>query len=65
MKKRYICFICYQYHPEMKGVSEEEFKAGNNVCTEENCTHKGQKLNEVESCDKCDKFYLMGTHTHK
>ena len=49
----------------MKGVSEEEFKAGNNVCTEENCTHKGQKLNEVESCDKCDKFYLMGTHTHK
>ena len=27
MQKRYICFTCYGFHPEMKGVSQEEFDA--------------------------------------
>ncbi len=33
-RNRYICFTCYKFHPEMKGVSQVEFKHGNNVCNE-------------------------------
>ena len=64
MEKRHVCFTCYQYHPEMKGVSEEEFKAGNNVCREEKCTCKGQELEAVEHCQKCDRLFRVGEHVH-
>lgn len=65
MERRYLCLTCYTFHPEMKGVSEEEFKAGNNVCKEEKCAHKGKTLEAADHCDKCDKMFPAGTHTHE
>ena len=56
-EKRYVCFVCYSYHPEMKGVSEEEFNAGNNVCKEEKCKRKGQYLDTAIYCEKCNKLF--------
>jgi len=64
MEKRYICFICYPYHPEMKGVSEEEFNSGNNVCREEKCTRKEEKLEPAIHCEKCDKMYPLSSEHH-
>ena len=49
----------------MKGVSEEEFQAGNNVCKEEKCTRRGKPLEEAYICDTCDKLYLVNEpHLH-
>ena len=65
MEKRYICFICYSYHPEMKGVSEEEFNAGNNICKEEKCKRKGEPLEPALYCEKCDKMFPFSSeHEH-
>ncbi len=65
MQRRYICFTCYQYHPEMKGVSEEEFIAGNNVCREEKCVHKGELLEAAIFCEVCQKMYRESeNHKH-
>lgn len=57
MQKRYICFTCYSFHPEMKGVSEEEFKSGHNVCKEGKCKFKGQPLEIANLCNTCDKLF--------
>ncbi len=65
MQKRYICFTCYGFHPEMWGVSQGEFKAGNNVCHEEKCKRKGQPLEEAYLCDVCKKLFQTPTqHPH-
>jgi len=65
MEKRYVCFTCYQFHPEMKGVSEEEFHAGDNVCTDKKCVRVGQPLEEAYHCELCDVLYRVGEeHTH-
>lgn len=65
MKKRYVCFMCYRFHPEMKGVSEEEFQSGKNICTEEKCIRKGKLLEPAYVCDTCDRLYPVDeNHTH-
>ena len=64
MGKRYLCFTCYQYHPEMRGVSEDEFNAGSNTCQEEKCICKGQTLEAGEYCKECDKMYRFREHQH-
>lgn len=65
MKKRYICFICYKFHPEMRGVSEEEFNAGDKVCTQPKCTRKGQPLEAALFCGRCNRLLPASeTHTH-
>lgn len=65
MQKRYICFVCYKFHPEMKGVSEEEFNAGDNVCKQEKCTRKGQPLESAYVCSVCSKLYPINEkHKH-
>lgn len=65
MAKRYICFTCYKFHPEMKGVSEEEFLKGNNVCKQERCFRHGQPLEPAHACEICGKLYPRdGKHTH-
>ncbi len=65
MKKRYVCLVCYGFHPEMKGISEEEFNAGDNVCKEEKCKRRGESLNPVYSCDECGKLYPVDEeHAH-
>ena len=62
MEKRYVCFTCHHCHPEMRGVSEEEFQAGDNVCQEEKCKYKGQPLEVAEWCEPCGKLFRAGTH---
>lgn len=65
MQKRYICFVCYKFHPEMRGASEEEFLAGDNVCKNEKCTRRGQPLEEGWLCEICDKILPNNTpHPH-
>jgi len=49
----------------MTGVSENEFDNGNSVCKQEKCAHKGEKLDAAEYCEKCDKLFLFGKHSHK
>ncbi len=56
-QKRYICFQCYGFHPEMRGVSEEEFLAGDNVCKEEKCLRKGQTLESAFYRGEEDKMF--------
>lgn len=56
-QKRYICFQCYIFHPEMRGVLEEEFLAGNNVCKEEKCIRKGDPLESAFYCGVEDKMF--------
>ncbi len=64
-EKRYVCFTCYKYHPEMRGGSEEEFNSGNNVCKEEKCKRKGEMLEAAIYCEKCDKiFSFEQKHNH-
>jgi len=65
MEKRFVCFTCYKFHPEMKGVSEEEFNTGENCCKQEKCAHKGEKLEAAEYCELCDMLFLFGAHKHK
>lgn len=62
MKKRYVCFTCYGFHPEMKGVIEKEFLGGDNVCKEEKCKFKGKILEEADLCEKCDKLFRVTDH---
>ena len=62
MQKRFMCWTCYQAHPERKGVSEQEFKNGKNVCDDGKCSFRGKTLEEVELCEKCDKLFKPGTH---
>jgi len=66
-EKRYLCFTCYGYHPEMRGVSEEEFENGHKNCTEEKCSCKEDLLKPAFYCEKCDKmieFELEQDHQH-
>lgn len=66
MIKRYLCFTCYSFHPERHGISEEEFKAGDNVCKEVKCKHRGEPLEEGWLCEVCDKiFHTNMPHPHK
>ena len=66
MEKRYVCFICYKFHPEMKGVSEVEFKAGDNVCVDPKCVNNGKPLEEALRCEQCEVLYKPDTqHKHK
>jgi len=55
---------CYSFHPDMKGVSQEEFDMGNNVCREEKCKFKGQSLEQANYCEACDKL-LRVTQEHE
>ena len=55
-EKRFICFTCYSFHPEMRGVSEKEFRAGNKACREEKCKFKGRVLEESFHCEECGKM---------
>lgn len=65
MVKRYICFTCYKFHPEMRGVSEDEFNAGKRVCTQEKCTKRGQPLEVGNLCEVCDRIFpLSSNHSH-
>lgn len=49
----------------MKGVSEEEFNAGDNVCKEEKCIMKGLPLETADHCEICNKlFKIEEHHTH-
>ncbi|OGK16180.1 hypothetical protein A2690_01940 [Candidatus Roizmanbacteria bacterium RIFCSPHIGHO2_01_FULL_39_12b] len=65
MKKRYICFTCYSFHPEMKGITEEEFEAGDNVCKEEKCKFKGQPLEPANLCETCSELFRENeNHEH-
>lgn len=48
----------------MRGVSQEEFDAGNNSCQEEKCSCKGETLEAAEYCEACDKMFQHGTHDH-
>ena len=57
MKKCYVCFVCYSFHPEMKGVSEEEFNNGNNVCKEEKCKRKSEPLEAAVYCERSNKMF--------
>ncbi len=41
----------------MRGVSEEEFLAGDNVCKQPKCTRLGQPLEVGWFCDICEKFF--------
>jgi len=66
MQKRFICFVCYKFHPEMRGVSEKEFDMGNNVCTEEKCVQKGKMLEPALYCEECDMILPFASgHEHK
>ncbi|MBI3385107.1 hypothetical protein HY030_02870 [Candidatus Gottesmanbacteria bacterium] len=66
MQKRYLCLRCYSFHPEMRGVSEEEFLAGDNVCKEEKCIRKGQLLEAAYFCQSCEVMYpAEEAHVHK
>jgi len=70
MEKRYLCFTCYHYHPEMRGVSQAEFNAaasagptaGKNVCDQPKCPFKGSPLEPAEYCEKCEKMFKAGEH---
>ncbi len=62
MKKSYLCFTCYSYHPEMHGVSEDQFKQGDKTCQQEKCPYRGQELAAAEHCMECDKMFPYGTH---
>jgi len=65
MKKRYICFVCYKYHPEMRGVSEEEFNNGDSACAQPKCARKGQPLESAIFCGQCDRLFPASEdHTH-
>ena len=49
----------------MKGVSQEEFDSGNNVCNEIKCVRKGQPLEPADHCDICDsQFPIQEQHHH-
>ena len=64
MAKRFLCFTCYNYHPEMRGISEDEFDRGNKTCQEPKCAHKGQEFEPAQYCEPCDKMFRHGTHAH-
>ena len=67
MERRYLCLTCYTFHPEMKGVSEEEFKAGNNICKEEKCAHKEKHWKQqttVTSVIRCFLQELTRTNSY-
>lgn len=46
----------------MKGVSEEEFKSGRNVCKQEKCTRRGEPLEPADYCDICDRLFKPEEH---
>ena len=64
MEKRFVCFTCYKSHPELKGVSEQEFRTGKGLCREANCIHKGEVLEAADYCEPCSKLFPFGTHSH-
>lgn len=64
MKKTYLCFTCYNYHPERHGISEDEFERGNKTCQQEKCTCRGQEFEAAQYCEACDKMFHYGTHKH-
>ena len=64
MDKKYLCFACYGYHPEMRGVSEDEFNNGNKICQEEKCVCKGQEFETAQYCEACEKMFRYETHKH-
>jgi len=56
MKKRYICFACYGFHPEMRGISEAELTSETNFCSQEKCTCFEDLLKEAFYCETCDQM---------
>jgi len=63
--RRYICFTCYKFHSEMRGISLDEFNAGDNVCKEIKCERKGQPLEPADYCDICDSLFpIKEKHQH-
>ena len=62
MEKRFVCFTCYRFHPETKGFSEEEFESGDNICKQEKCVHRGEKLELAEDCKVCNRLFPFGKH---
>ena len=61
-EKRYLCMQCYSFHSEMRGVSEEEFLDGDNVCKELKCIRRGQPLEPAFYCEICDKMIPWEEH---
>ena len=49
----------------MRGISLDEFNAGDNVCKEIKCERKGQPLEPADYCDICDSLFpIKEKHQH-
>ena len=65
MQKRYTCFTCYSFNPELKGITEEEFNGGKNVCSNAACEFFGEPLEPANFCETCEKLFREGeSHEH-
>ena len=50
----------------MRGVTEEEFKNGENDCKEDKCVRKGESLEEAMFCRYCNKMLPFDkNHNHE